>query len=364
MMKKIIWHQVFSNYQVLNFSPNGRKLRLRIKQPLSGQRLALELCNRYDFFDLNVESIKISSNPGNQQSSVITLDNRPQFIVPAGSTLWTDDLDFSVTKGADILIEALFSNEINRVSSSANLLSDHVVHSNIRETNNFIFGITSVALETKVDAKVIAFFGDSLTNQGFFSDSVIDNFNKCGLVATSFNAGISGNRLTHAGSGISRWKDSFGVAGINRFQADVVDQKPDLIVSLIGLNDLFHPGTGSPLSELPTKEELIQHYKVLISLAKKADIPFVPLTLPPFNYSYNQGKPSWTEEKEAIRTAFNQWLMTQENTIDINDMVRDPSDKTRLASAFDSGDHLHFSQTGGEILGKAVAEKILCLSLL
>ncbi len=62
-----------------------------------------------------------------------------------------------------------------------------------------------------------------------------------------------------------------------------------------------------------------------IYLAKKADIPFVPLTLPPFNYSYNQGKPSWTEEKEAIRTAFNQWLMTQENTIDINDMVRDPS---------------------------------------
>ncbi|EAC5359659.1 g-d-s-l family lipolytic protein, partial [Listeria monocytogenes] len=61
---------------------------------------------------------------------------------------------------------------------------------------------------------------------------------------------------------------------------------------------------------------------------------------------------------------FNQWLMTQENTIDINDMVRDPSDKTRLASAFDSGDHLHFSQTGGEILGKAVAEKILYLSLL
>ena len=102
MMKKIIWHQLFSNYQVLNFSPNGRKLRLRIKQPLSGKRLALELCNRYDSFDLNVESIKISSNPGNQQSSIITLDNRPQFIVPAGATLWTDDLDFSVTKGADI----------------------------------------------------------------------------------------------------------------------------------------------------------------------------------------------------------------------------------------------------------------------
>ncbi|MGM0216447.1 GDSL-type esterase/lipase family protein [Enterococcus sp. AZ109] len=357
-MKTIAWHQVFSNYHNLSFQPNGKTEVIGIKQNTGGKKLAVELSNEYDSVPLQVKKVRISLNEDLRNPVDLTRSGEKEFVIPPHGYLWTDEVSIEIPTGSDLFFEIEVGNQRNRLASSANLYSKEIVTTNCQSENTFIYGLTSVAIETKGSTKTIGFFGDSLTNQAYFSDRVLNNFRQSEGMVTGFNAGISGNRLLLPGTAASQWKDSFGEAGIDRFQKDVLKYQPDIVLGLIGINDLFHPGTGSPIAELPSPEQMIAGYRSLYEKAAACNIPYIAMTLPPFANSSNQEKPAWNPEKEAIREAVNHWLLQQPNTIDIASFVADPSCTYKLNETFDCGDHLHFSASGGQQIGDYVYQKV------
>ncbi|MCH5715079.1 SGNH/GDSL hydrolase family protein [Niabella hibiscisoli] len=109
----------------------------------------------------------------------------------------------------------------------------------------YLLTLAAIALISfqPVKKKKVIFFGDSITRQGADAGGYIpkvDSLCKLDKQGDAFEfvgKGIGGNRVY----------DLF-----YRFQEDVLDQKPDVVVVYIGINDVWHKttsGTGTELSK-------------------------------------------------------------------------------------------------------------------
>ena len=76
-------------------------------------------------------------------------------------------------------------------------------------------------------------------------------------------------------------------------------------------------------------------------------------TITPF-HGFEQNLPgSWTAGKEATRNAVNAFIRNNQNfdgVVDFDSLLSDPSDRTRLRSDLDSGDHLHPNDRGAQLM--------------
>ncbi|MFT3903123.1 MAG: SGNH/GDSL hydrolase family protein [Niabella sp.] len=111
-----------------------------------------------------------------------------------------------------------------------------------------------------VKKKKVIFFGDSITQQGANSGGYItriDSMCKAAGLADNFEfvgKGIGGNKVY----------DLF-----LRFQPDVLDQKPDIVLVYVGINDVWHKsslGTGTDFDKFG------KFYDAIISTLKKQGI--------------------------------------------------------------------------------------------
>jgi lysophospholipase L1-like esterase len=62
-------------------------------------------------------------------------------------------------------------------------------------------------------------------------------------------------------------------------------------------------------------------------------------------------------DREAIRVAVNQWMRSSgafDAVIDFDRALRDPQHPTQLKKAYDSGDHIHPSDTGYQAMADAI----------
>jgi lysophospholipase L1-like esterase len=103
-------------------------------------------------------------------------------------------------------------------------------------------------------------------------------------------------------------------------------------------------------------EDLIDGYLELIDRAHDEGLTIQACTLPPLGG--NTSLPGYdTPEHEAQRVALNEWIRTSgefDDVIDVDLVLRDPSQPTQLLPAYDSGDHLHPNAAGGEAIADAI----------
>jgi hypothetical protein len=65
----------------------------------------------------------------------------------------------------------------------------------------------------------------------------------------------------------------------------------------------------------------------------------------------------YTPEKEEVRQKVNAWILSSnefDGVVDFDAVLRDPSHRTQLLPAYDSGDHLHPNNAGCRAEGNAV----------
>lgn len=355
-MKQILWQQVFSNYHNLNYTLD-KPQRLRFLHNVTGNRLRFEVTNQYDDQPLTIESLRISRTADFGQAISVALKGQTTFTIPAFSKEWTDWMVFPVQAGESLYLEIKAQNQKGTINTLASSLDHRLVETldykdDIQQ--NFYFGVTEIEAETSPKV-TIGFFGDSLTNQGYFSNQATAMlYEVYPNEVTAFNAGISGNRMLLAGNSESEWNESFGIAGIDRFEEDVLEKNPQIVVSMIGINDLFHPGAGCPENELPAAEVLMASIKAIADVCAEKEITFVPMTITPFKGAVNREISSWNSEKETIRLAVNEFIRTYPHCIDLAAQIEETADPAVLQEFYDCGDHLHFSPSGAAVIGTEV----------
>jgi lysophospholipase L1-like esterase len=125
----------------------------------------------------------------------------------------------------------------------------------------------------------------------------------------------------------------------------------DVVIAL-GTNDLGLPGSVTPESELPTTEQIIDTYSILIDRATAAGLGVVMATITPFI-----GSESQDAARNSIRETVNEWIRTSAPAmVDFDAALRSGTTPDQLATSYDSGDHLHPNEQGEARLAQAIAD--------
>ncbi|MGE6332568.1 SGNH/GDSL hydrolase family protein [Stenotrophomonas sp. NPDC077659] len=223
--------------------------------------------------------------------------------------------------------------------------------------------LAGIDVEAPPSARSVVVIGDSITDGATASldqdqrwtDHLAARLAPRGMAVV--NAGISGGRLL---------RDGMGEAALTRFQRDVLDQ-PGVasVIVLIGINDISWPGTAFAREQpRPTLAELQAGYRALAEQAHRRGVRIVGATLPAFAGAL-PGTPLddyYQPDKDALRRQLNAWLRSDgpfDAVIDLDAALRDPADPSRMAAAYDSGDHLHPGDAGNQAMAEAVDLEVL-----
>ena len=156
------------------------------------------------------------------------------------------------------------------------------------------------------------------------------------------NAGIGGNHLL---------TDGLGPNVLSRLDRDMNQAGARYLIVFEAVNDLG--------GRLPTPEAhaaLVSHiigaYKQIIERAHAQGLTVIGATITPDGGSqYNRTGAAG----DADRLAVNEWIKAPghfDEVIDFAAAIADPSDPSKMAAAYDSGDHLHPSVAGYKVMGE------------
>ncbi|MFE3618503.1 GDSL-type esterase/lipase family protein, partial [Streptomyces anulatus] len=151
-----------------------------------------------------------------------------------------------------------------------------------------------------------------------------------------------------------------GDSALARFRRDVLEQPGvGTAIVLIGINDIGLSGSAGPdgvVYPQVSTAQLIAGYRELIAQARTDGVYIVGATIPPF-----AGSTYFSPEKERLRTEVNTWIRESDafdKVVDLEQALTEPGDRTRLAAAFDSGDHLHPNDSGYRAMAVVIARAL------
>lgn len=214
----------------------------------------------------------------------------------------------------------------------------------------------TVELQNGDGASAITVFGDSLSQQGFwttpFERRIRARFPGRFSV---INRSINGNRVLRDTSPVFPLKGLYGIRGVNRLQRDVL-QYPDVshAILALGVNDLIHYGTicGKP-QEKPDVDVLCEAILSLSDQMRDAGIRVMGCTLINFRDCIDA-----TDEKSALCDEVNALLRTNadrfDRLFDLNAVVADPEKPQHSRLDYLGKDKLHFNIVGGAAVADAI----------
>ena len=353
----------------------------------AGHRLRIRLTNEFGSQPLHVGEVRVARRAlGSATDIVPGTDRRVHFsghrsaTVPAGAPMVSDPVRMKVPARSDLVISMYLPDPTpvttlhafayqDNVLADGNVAAAESVNPTATTTQWFFLSGVSVAKRQPRAAAVVA-LGDSITN-GFQSE-VNANHRWPDRLSNRFqarpklrrlgvlNLGVAGNRLLHdpnppAGNPAEGFAAYFGESALHRFDRDVAAQPgARYLVTLLGVNDLGHPGTSAPLSETVSARRLIAGHRQLIARAHGRGMVAYGGTILPFKGD-TLGFHSAVNERK--RQKVNRWIRTSgeyDAVIDFAAAVKDPDRPRRLLPRYDSGDHLHPNDAGMRALARAV----------
>jgi len=354
----------------------GRTVRQIVYPSLSGETVRLHISNAYGKAPLVIEDMRIARAEGGARGATqaagaahVTFGGGKGAVsVPAGGEVDSDPVRIGISAGAPYAISSYMgpeqrmvawhrvSNQINYVSTPGNRAADASADAFRQRFTQFAW-VTGLQVEAP-SSTTIAAIGDSITdgmrssiNQNRrWPDGLARRIAQNGGGATAvINLGISGNRLL---------SDSpcYGDALETRFGRDVLTQPGvKAVILLIGINDINFaamPARAGLDCDFPhttvSADSMIAGYKHVIAAAHARGLRIFGATLTPADLP---------PQREAIRSALNQWIRTGhafDGVVDFDAALRDPVQPTRLRREFDSGDHVHPSDAGYAAMADAI----------
>lgn len=210
----------------------------------------------------------------------------------------------------------------------------------VSNTYTYTMYVEDVDVSTAAASTVVA-VGDSITDGANLApdsdtrwpDYLAARIAPAGLAVA--NAGVNGDTVTGSSPGIAaRWsRDVLGVPGVRT----VIDEG--------GINDLRLGVTATALEAAQTS---------LITQAHTAGLKILLTTITPCS-----GASSCTTGFETQRQAYNAWVRAGGVADGFVDFDHAIGNAAALATAYDSGDHLHPNAAGQDMLANAVDPSLL-----
>jgi lysophospholipase L1-like esterase len=358
-------------------SLNNQTLRQIVRTSIGGAQARVTFTNVYSTEPLVIGAAHLAvrdkdANIVAGSGKPVTFGGRPSMIIPPRATILSDPVAVNIPALGDVAIDVFFPGDTAAGNSpqtlhvgawQTNYVSTPGNHAGaatfpVQTTTASYFFTSRLDVIAPAQTAAIVTFGDSITDG---TNSTPDTNNRWpnhlakrilsqsnGPQFGVVNSGISGNRVL---------SDGMGVSALQRFERDALDQAGVThVVVLEGINDVGMSSItigGLPKRDpAPTAEDIIQGHQQLIERAHMRGIKIIGATLTPY-----EGALYFAPEGEKVRQAINQWLRTSnayDGLIDFDNAVKDPANPTKILPKYDSGDHLHPSDLGYQMMAEAV----------
>jgi len=371
------WSQSLSDHSFLQYHGQNQTLRAVIRISLGGSQVRVRFSNRYGKQPLKIDeaSIALAGDGISIQSHTIqqiTFSSQADVTLSEGSEVISDPVVLPVPALARLAVSIYFEQPVAFETANlgqgdiyGSIPGNHVVADNepflpfspvqVEQTGielppplPFIAGIDVL---TAAHSRAIVAFGDSITAGGWPA-MLAERLNGLGMAHVGvLNQGLGGNRVLHSGVGPIGY--AFGLAGVTRFQRDVLEQAGvRSVIVLHGINDIIHPGVIAPKEEEVSAQEIVSGMEQYATWAHEKNIRIIVANLLPF-----EGHQDWKPEREDKLQMVNALIQSSQafdGILDLAAVMRDPAFPTRLLPAYDSGDHLHPDPQGLRAIAEAV----------
>src|SRR5712691_11352051 len=351
---------------VRNF--NNQTLRLIVHPSIGGDRLRIVLSNAFGTAPLVVGAGNVALR--DKDSAIVSKSSRAlkfsgsaSTTVPSGAIIVSDPVDLTLPATSDLVVDLYVpgdtaasgspltmhtgANQTSYVSSTGNYVGAETIP--VATTTGSWFVLARVEVAAAPAAGAIVALGDSITDGTRSTPNTNHRWpdllakrlaEAAGPRVAVMNAGIAGNRVL---------LDNAGPNALARFDRDVLSQTGVThVIVMEGINDIGQ-GRANPL---PSAVDLINGHRQLILRAHARGLKIFGATLTPF-----EGAAYFTPEGEAKRAALNEWIRTgkeYDGVIDFDAAVRDPNHPAKFLNQYQSGDNLHPSDAGYQVMADAV----------
>jgi lysophospholipase L1-like esterase len=343
----------------------GNTLRQFIWPTLSGGQVRIQLSNEKGAEPLDVAKVhialaKTAADANNSNGEVdpstdaaFTFSGMPNVTIPAGMTVWSDGIDFSLEHVKLTAISIQFGQSIptnitnhpGSRTTSYFATGDAVATGamNGGETRDRWYFINALEVMAPADASAIACLGDSITD-GYgvlnkfarWTDALTLAIKADPTIASKrsvLNFGMGANELTAS----STYQDS----GLVRFERDVLTRdKVKYLIVLEGVNDINNTARTPPV----TAQTLTDAYGEIVEQARAKGIKVWVSPLTPMNAANSM--------RDAVNAAVRA-ADYYDTGIDFDIAIRETGNPNNTQAAF-KNDALHPSDVGYKAMGDSI----------
>ena len=340
-----VWGQAHAALSHFYYPSCKKTYRMVVCSAINGSKIRIELCNNPAKTPVEIGGITVAKCDKNGTFigglyKTVTVDSKESFVIDENQMVTTDPIDL------EIGVDEYFCISIYVVSGklcSGNLLNNvnlitvkgdytKIPHAEnqtrprdtVRKVAAVVLGmgfhkpiplINTVELLNNEGASSIVMFGDSITQQGFWTNAFEKRIREeyKGRYAV-INRSIMGNRTLRDFRRRSPCPGLFGISGINRYEKDVLRfDDAEYVVFVLGTNDFLQYGTiAAPKSEKPTPEEMLNAVKGLSDKAHSCGKKFIAMNVLHFGLAAD-ARP----EKDAMVLQYNKLLNENKDAFDM-----------------------------------------------
>jgi lysophospholipase L1-like esterase len=333
---------------------SGNTLRQIVHTSIGGTFIKVQLSNEYGNAPVTMDAVHIALSKGNGTIDTTTDKAVPfagsnSVTIQPGQQVFSDGFNFNLPALTDVAITIHFQSQSGNVTGhpgsreTSYLKSGNVVTAasfSSPATTEHWYYIMNINAWTPTPSGSLMALGDSITDgrgsttngNNRWPDDLARRLhaNAATVNVGTLNQGIGGNAVVSGG---------LGPTALSRFDHDVSNQRtPRWVIILEGVNDI-----GASSSQ-QVATDLINAYQTMISKAHSHGIKAYGVPILPFG-----GSSYDTSAHQTARNTVNNWIRTSgkfDAVIDLDAVVRDPANTSRLLASFDSGDHLHLNPAG------------------
>ena len=351
-------------------------LRQVVHLSVGGSTLRVHLSNAFGTAALHVTAAHLARPVKADGSAVdratdqaLRFSGREDVVIPPGAEYISDPVDFAAAALSNVAISLhLDEAPAQQTGHPGSRATSYVAAGNqvgaaelpgAKKVEHWYF-VSGVDVEAGSKTFTVVALGDSITDGHGTTTNGNDRWtdvlarrlqeNKATRDVGVLNQGIGGNHLL---------TDGLGPNVLARFDRDVVAQTAvRWVIALEGINDL---GGLARMKDVTSEqhEELVRRmigaFEQIVERAHAHGIKVIGATiLPDTGSDYYHPDAS----NEADRQKVNAWIRAAghfDAVVDLDQVMSDPQDRTRLLPAYDSGDHLHPGPAGYRVMGEAFA---------
>lgn len=379
------WGQSHSALSFFYYPQCPKTYRMVIDSPISGKALRVELSNECAKDNVLIGALSAAKcdADGNVTGEIKRLTVRGQkgFWLRIGQNAVTDPVDLEIEAGEYFCISAFVKkgslrsgnliNNVNLITVMGNAVEDknitnqRRIRDTVREVASKVLKMyfhkpiplfNSVELLNDTGASAITVFGDSISQQGYWTNAFAQRIRERYPAKYSvINKSIMGNRILRDYGKRFICRGLFGISGLNRLERDVLRyDDTEFVVLALGTNDfLQYASIAAPKGDKPTAREV---FDGVVQIAKKLEEKGKKLIV--FNVlNFGECFDS-NSEKEALVREYNALLNENRHLFhavyDQAELCVNPDKPNCTKKEYLGNDNLHPNEYGGRLVADNV----------